>query len=63
MSAIAASPMSLGHAVVVVGSLEAADGRSSAPRTLAEWVPEVVARVVEVVDPRRIILFGSGSSR
>jgi len=28
-------------------------------RTLAEWVPEVVAQLTKVTDPRRIILFGS----
>jgi predicted nucleotidyltransferase len=28
-------------------------------RTLAEWVPEVVSRIVDGFDPRRIILFGS----
>lgn len=28
-------------------------------RTLAEWVPEVVARIVGGVDPRRVVLFGS----
>jgi predicted nucleotidyltransferase len=30
-----------------------------AGRTLVEWVPVVVARVVERFDPERIVLFGS----
>lgn len=28
-------------------------------RTLAEWVPEVVRRIVAALDPRRIVVFGS----
>jgi predicted nucleotidyltransferase len=28
-------------------------------RTLAEWVPEVVARLVERFNPLRVVLFGS----
>lgn len=30
-----------------------------AGRTLAEWVPAIVARVAERFDPERIVLFGS----
>jgi predicted nucleotidyltransferase len=30
-----------------------------AGRTLAEWVPEIVARVAQRFDPERIVLFGS----
>lgn len=30
-----------------------------AGRTLAEWVPDVVDRVVRTLDPSRILLFGS----
>jgi predicted nucleotidyltransferase len=40
--------------VQVIGGKVRYDGR-----TLAEWVPEVVSRIVDGFDPRRIILFGS----
>lgn len=33
-----------------------------AGRTLAEWVPVIVARVAERFDPERIVLFGSIAS-
>lgn len=38
----------------VVGGRARYDGR-----TLVEWVPEIVARIVERFDPLEIILFGS----
>jgi predicted nucleotidyltransferase len=41
-------------------TVEVVDGKARYDgRTLAEWVPEVVVRIVDSFDPLRVILFGS----
>ena len=47
-------------AVAMARTVEVVDGKArDEGRTLAEWVPEVVSRIVAALDPRRIVLFGS----